>query len=62
MLGKAVKVRHCPATVSAPASPPVLIECRREMQDFGWGPSLYLGIDSGNHWRRERLMVSSPGR
>ena len=23
MLGKAVKLRHCPATVSAPAVPPV---------------------------------------
>src|SRR5580692_11597827 len=36
MLGKAVKFRHCPATVSAPASTPVILGYRRR-QEFSPG-------------------------
>jgi len=36
MLGKAVRSRYCPATVSAPASKPVVSGCRRK-QDFSQG-------------------------
>jgi hypothetical protein len=36
MLGKAVKFRHCPATVSAPASALVVLRCRRR-QEFSQG-------------------------
>src|SRR5580658_9631242 len=39
MLGKAVKIRHCPATVSAPA--------RRSF----WGTPAE-GLDRSNHWSR----------
>jgi hypothetical protein len=37
MLGKAVKVRHCPATVSAPASPSVIFCDMRTKEDLSQG-------------------------
>jgi hypothetical protein len=49
MLGKAVKVRHCPATVSAPASAAVVLAMAGSQ--FG-----YLRIIRGpiRHWRQAR--------
>jgi len=44
MHGKAVKVRHCPATVSAPATTPVVL---RSSQKAGIQPGLFRCMRSG---------------
>jgi len=50
MLGKAVKVRHCPATVSAPALEPVVLGEKQEISLGFWcEPETQL-----NHWKRIR--------
>jgi hypothetical protein len=51
MLGKAVKVRHCPATVSAPARP----ARRMGVGKAGFQPGFFAHANKdpdGNHWRR----------
>jgi len=40
MFGKAVKLRHCPATVSAPVSTAVILRSAEAKQDFSLGVSL----------------------
>ena len=55
MLGKAVKFRHCPATVSAPALLTV-DSVMRSKQEFSQG-SMHTAIDPGNHWRQTASVV-----